>query len=164
MTSKAIKMALQPNARKKSRRSLGIFAELVKAIDWYDVSLQSLLTARGLRAFNRTQSVMLMHIAEGITKPSHIAYYMGATRQNIHAMAKPLIEARLIEVVADPDDGRSKKYAFCDGSLELRDTVIQLLKHLDKKLGERIGKDDLKNLKRALTCDWGESITQAPQC
>ena len=106
---------------------------------------------------------MLMHIAEGVTKPSHIAYDMRATRQNLHAMAKPLIEAHLIEVVADLDDGRSKKYAFCDDSLELRDTVIQLLKHLDKKLGERIGKDDLKNLKRILISDWGDSITQAPQ-
>jgi len=141
---------------------MGIFAELVKAIDWYDVSLQSILTGRGLQSFNRTQSVMLIHIAEGIIKPSDIAHDMGATRQNIHAMAKPLIDAHIIEVVPDPDDGRSKQYAFCEDSLELRDTVLKLLKHLDKKLGERIGKSDLKDLKRALSSDWGEIIIQAP--
>ena len=155
-------MAPQPNSRKKSRRSLGIFAELVRAIDWYDMSLQSILARRGLQSFNRTQSVMLIHIAEGIIKPSDIAHDMGATRQNIHAMAKPLIDAHIIKVVPDPDDGRSKQYAFCEDSLELRDTVIQLLKHLDLKLGERIGKDDLKALKNALASDWGECITQAP--
>jgi len=155
-------MAPQPNVRKKPRRSMGIFAELVKAIDWYDVSLQSILAGRGMQSFNRTQSVMLIHIAEGITKPSDIAHDMGATRQNIHAMAKPLIDAHIIEVVPDPVDGRSKQYAFCEDSLELRDTVIQLLKHLDRQLGERIGKGDLKDLKRALSSDWGEIIAHAP--
>jgi DNA-binding MarR family transcriptional regulator len=141
---------------------MGIFAELVKAIDWYDVSLQSILAGRGMQSFNRTQSVMLIHIAEGIIKPSDIAHDMGATRQNIHAMAKPLIDAHIIEVVPDPVDGRSKQYAFCEDSLELRDTVIQLLKHLDRQLGERIGKGDLKDLKRALSSDWGEIIAHAP--
>lgn len=141
---------------------MGIFAELVKAIDWYDVSLQSILAGRGMQSFNRTQSVMLIHIAEGIIRPSDIAHDMGATRQNIHAMAKPLIDAHIIEVVPDPVDGRSKQYAFCEDSLELRDTVIQLLKHLDRQLGERIGKGDLKDLKRALSSDWGEIIAHAP--
>ena len=155
-------MARQSKVPKTPRRSMGIFAELVKAIDWYDVSLQSILTGRGLQSFNRTQSVMLIHIAEGIIKPSDIAHDMGATRQNIHAVAKPLIDAHIIEVVPDPEDGRSKQYAFCEDSLELRDTVLKLLKHLDKKLGERIGKSDLKDLKRALSSDWGEIIIQAP--
>jgi len=155
-------MARQSKVPKTPRRSMGMFAELVKAIDWYDVSLQSILTGRGLQSFNRTQSVMLIHIAEGIIKPSDIAHDMGATRQNIHAMAKPLIDAHIIEVVPDPEDGRSKQYAFCEDSLELRDTVLKLLKHLDKKLGERIGKSDLKDLKRALSSDWGEIIIQAP--
>lgn len=154
---------MAPRLKKESRprRSLGIFAELVKAIDWYDISLQSILAGRGLESFNRTQSVMLIHIAQGITKPSDIAHYMGASRQNVHAMAKPLIDAHIIEVVPDPEDGRSKQYAFCEDSLELRDTVIKLLKHLDKKLGDRIGKEELKALKGALSQDWGPFITQA---
>jgi len=155
-------MARQPNVRKKPRRSMGIFAELVKAIDWYDVSLQSILAGRGMQSFNRTQSVMLIHIAEGIIKPSDIAHDMGATRQNIHAMEKPLIDANIIEVVPEPVDGRAKQYVFCEDSLELRDTVLQLLKHLDRKLGDRIGKGDLKEMKRALSRDWGEIIVQAP--
>ena len=140
---------------------MGIFAELVKAIDWYDISLQSILAGRGMQSFNRTQSVMLIHIAQGITKPSDIAHDMAASRQNIHAMAKPLVAAGIIEVVPDPDDGRSKQYAFCEDSREFRDLVIQLLKHLDKKLGERIGKDELKALKQSLSSDWGEVITRA---
>jgi len=155
-------MASQPKVRKNPHRSIGIFAELVKAIDWYDVSLQEILAGRGVQSLNRTQSVMLIHIAEGVIKPSEIARDMGATRQNIHAMAKPLIDAHIIEVVPDPEDGRSKQYAFCEDSLELRDMVLHVLKYLDNKLGERIGKGDLKDLKRVLSKDWGDIIVKAP--
>ncbi len=147
--------------RRSTRRSLGIFADLVKAVDWYDLSLQGLLESRGLQTVNRTQSVMLIHIAEGITKPSDIAYAMGATRQNIHAMARPLIDVRIIEVVPDPEDGRAKHYAFCEVSLELRDSALAILKYLDRKLGERIGREELKALKHALSRDWGEVLPQS---
>ena len=149
------------NRKSGGRRSLGLFADLVRAIDWYDVSLQSIIASKNLQPVNRTQSVMLIHIAEGITRPSDIAHEMGTTRQNIHAMAKPLIDARLIEVVPDPNDGRSKQYAFCADSQEMRDSVVQVLKYLDRKLGERIGKDQLKALKLALSSDWGETISRS---
>ena len=144
--------------RKRTRRSIGIFADLVRAIDWYDISLQSILASKNLMSVNRTQSVMLVHIAEGVTRPSEIAHEMGATRQNIHAIAKPLLNARLIEVVPDSEDRRSKQYAFCEDSQEFRDTTLQVLKLLDRKLGQRIGKEELKALKHALSRDWGDAI------
>ena len=109
---------------------------------------------------NRTQSIMMIHIAEGIIRPSDIAHEMGVSRQNIHAMAKPLLENRIIELVPNPDDGRSKQYAFCEDSQELRDTVIELLRFLDEKLGARIGKAEVRSLKRVLAMDWGEVISE----
>jgi len=148
-------------ARKRNKhRSLGIFADLVRAINWYDISLQSLLESQGLTTVNRTQSIILAHIAGGITRPSDIAHDTGATRQNIHSMAKPLIDARIIEVVPDPEDRRAIQYALCEDSLELRDKAVELLRYLDRQLGERIGKDELKALKHALSQDWGEEISQ----
>ena len=146
--------------KKNKRRSLGIYADLVGAIDWYDNSLRSMLDSQGLQFFNRTQSILLIHIAEGITRPTEIAYEMGATRQNIHATAKPLIDNRIIELVPDPNDGRSKLYVFCEDSLALRDATIQLLKRLDRELAARIGKDEVKSLKIALSRDWGDVISE----
>lgn len=146
-------------AKKRTRRSLGVFADLVKAVDWYDLSLQGILESANLQHLNRTQSIMMIHIAGGITRPSDIAHEMGASRQNIHAIAKPLLQARIIELVQDPDDGRSKQYAFCPDSQELRNTALQTLRFLDKTLGERIGKDQLKALKEALSSDWGDVIS-----
>lgn len=146
----------------RRQQPLRTFAGLVKAIDWYDVSLQSILADLNMHSVNRTQSMILVHIAAGVTRPSEIAREMGTTRQNIHAMAKHLIERQIITQVLDPDDGRSKVYHFSDQGSELRNMVLQILSHLEKKLADRLGPDTLKALNRALSADWGEYELQAP--
>ena len=148
--------------RSKRTQPLRTFAGLVKAIDWYDVSLQSILDDLDMKSVNRTQSMILVHIASGVTRPSEIAREMGTTRQNIHAMAKHLIEDQIITQIPDPDDGRSKVYYFADNGLELRNTVLQILSYLDKKLSDRLGPDRLKGLNSALSADWGDYEREAP--
>jgi DNA-binding MarR family transcriptional regulator len=141
-------------------RSLGLLADLVRALDWYDTSLQRVLTARGLRPVNRTQSIMLIHVAEGVTRPSAIAQRMGTTRQNVHAMARQLLEDRIIEIVPDPDDGRSRRYAFCAESRALRASVLEVLAYLDGQLEARLGSRDVRALRRILARDWGPAIDE----
>jgi len=88
---------------------------------------------------------------------------MGTTRQNIHAMAKYLIEKQIIAQIPDPEDGRSKIYTFAEDGLILRNTVLQILTYLDQKLSDRLGPDTLKALNRALSSDWGDYIKTAPR-
>lgn len=147
----------------KGRPQLAVFASLAKAVDWYDLSLQSILKDLGMPSVNRTQSMILLHISSGVTRPSEIAREMGTTRQNIHAMARHLLDHGIIKLVPDPADGRSKQYAFSEDAQELRQTVLSILAYLDRKLADRIGSDTMKSLGRALTADWGEQITQAPR-
>ncbi|MBT3900780.1 MAG: winged helix-turn-helix transcriptional regulator, partial [Gammaproteobacteria bacterium] len=109
---------------------------------------------------NRTQSMILIHISNGVTRPSEIAREMGTTRQNIHSMAKHLIDNHIVKLISDPNDRRSKQYAFSDDSQELRDTVLKVLVQLDKKLADRIGKDTMQDLNRALSADWGEPVKE----
>ena len=90
------------------QKPLHIFSGLVKAIDWYDVSLQTILEKFNLASVNRTQSMILVHIAREVKRPSEIAREMGTTRQNIHAMANQLIESHVIKLVDDPSDGASE--------------------------------------------------------
>ena len=142
----------------KRSKSLGLFANLVKAIDWYDMSLQSVLSSRNMTFVNRTQSIILLHIAQGTTRPSDIATEMGTTRQNVHAMANQLIEKGLLRLEQDPEDGRARIYVFTEESQELRDGVIRVLKQLDRELGKRIGSDSVQALRTALSKDWGSPI------
>ena len=138
----------------------GIFAGLVKAIDWYDNSLQNLLASRGLKVVNRTQAMMLVHIASGNTRPSAIARKMRLSRQNIHAMAKVLIGAQLIVLNPDPMDGRAGCYALSEDASGQRDAALEILGFLEGRLADRIGKDTVRELNRALAADWGEPITK----
>lgn len=147
----------------KRQQRLRTFSGLAKAVDWYDVSLQAILEDLNLQSVNRTQSMILVHIASGVTRPSEIAKEMGTTRQNIHAMAKYLIEKQIIAQIPDPEDGRSKIYTFAEDGLILRNTVLQILTYLDQKLSDRLGPDTLKALNRALSSDWGDYIKTAPR-
>ena len=139
--------------------AMGIFAGLVKAVDWYDNSLQSILASRGLKVVNRTQAMMLIHIVAGITRPSEIARVMRTTRQNIHAMAKELLRENIIVLLPDPDDRRSRQYRLSGEASNQRDAVIEILGDLNKRLADRIGKDTVRDLWRALSADWGDLIT-----
>ena len=145
------------------QQPLRIFSGLVKAIDWYDVSLQTILENFNLASFNRTQSMILVHIAREIKRPSEIAREMGTTRQNIHAMANQLIESHIIKQVDDPLDGRAKLYEFSDDAIELRDTVLHILSHLDSVLAARVGTDTVQALHKAFSVDWGSYVTEAPE-
>ncbi len=144
------------------KAAMGVFAGLVAAVDWYDNSLQAILASRGLKVVNRTQAMMLVHIVNGTTRPSDIAREMRTTRQNIHAMAKGLIEDKVIVLIADPDDKRSRQYALSDQATAQREKVLEILVFLNEKLADRIGKDTFRDLVRGLSADWGDLIIAAP--
>ena len=137
---------------------MGIFAGLVAAIDWYDNSLQTVMATRGLKVINRGQVMMLIHIVNGTTRPSDIAREMRTTRQHIHAMGKGLIESDILELIPDPDDGRSRQYMLSEDASVLRSKVLEIVDYLSSKLADRIGKDTVRDLSRALGSDWGDLI------
>ena len=141
---------------------MGVFAGLVAAIDWYDNSLQSVMASKGWRVVNRGQAMMLVHIVSGITRPSDIAREMRTTRQHIHAIAKGLIEDNILELIPDPDDGRSRQYQLTEDATALRSKVLEILDYLNSRLADRIGKDTIRDLRRALASDWGDLIVEAP--
>ena len=146
----------------KNEKLIKTFSGLVKAIDWYDVSLQAILKDLNLESVNRTQSMMLTHIARGVTRPCEIAKEMGTTRQNIHAVGKSLISRNILQQVPNPYDRRSKIYSFSDDGLLLRNKVLVILTYLDKKLSRKIGKDRMRGLDSALDEDWGDYVLTAP--
>jgi len=136
-------------------------AGLTQAVDWFDKGLQNVVRSSGYEPLHRTQSLILMHIALGINRPSDIAREMGLTRQNVHHMAKTLIDGAMIESSPDPDDPRRSVYRLSEESGELRDLAIDTLAAMEMVLAQRIGQRRLEGLKSALDADWGPEVADA---
>ena len=138
-------------------------AGLTRAVDWFDKSLQNVVSSSGYEPLHRTQSMILMHIALGIDRPSDIAREMGLTRQNVHHMAKTLIDGGMIESSPDPEDPRRSVYRLSEESGELRDLALDALAGMEQVLAQRIGQRRFEGLKSALEADWGNEIGDADE-
>ena len=135
-----------------------IIASLIKGLDWFDNSLQNLFAARGYQSVHRTHSMMVVLIASGINRPADIARELGVSRQNIHYMARQLIEGGVLCQLSDTSDARGAIYAFADESQERRDFAMAALARLEEVLMHRIGTEQVKNLRHVLSLDWGPEV------
>ncbi|MFW6093707.1 MAG: MarR family transcriptional regulator [Pseudomonadota bacterium] len=134
-------------------------AGLTRALDWFDNSLQNVLASRGFEPVHRTQSMIIMHVAMGMTAPADIARDMGLTRQNVHHMAKPLIERGVIESIRDPRDPRRSQFRLSETASELRHAALETLEALEWVLEMRIGQQRAAQLRDALDADWGRAVS-----
>lgn len=141
-----------------SRVAARIMAGLTRALDWFDNSLQNVVAANGFQPLHRTQSMIMMQIALGVDRPADIAREMRLTRQNVHHMAKGLIEAGIIVSAPDPDDPRRSLYRLSEGSSEVRNLALSTMAELEAVLEARIGKRKVSGLRTALEADWGPEV------
>ena len=163
MTQKSTERVAPIGGEKTPRIAGRIMAHLTQALDWFDNSLQNVVASSGYDPLHRTQSMIMMHIALGIDRPADIAREMGLTRQNVHHMAKGLIDAGIIVSAPDPDDPRRSLYRLSDESSELRNLAISTMAELEAVLEQRIGSRALNGLRTALDADWGPEITSAEE-
>jgi DNA-binding MarR family transcriptional regulator len=129
---------------------------------WFDNALQKTLRAQGFPDFNNSQSAMLFHISEGVTRPIEIARKMRLSRQAIRHIANQLIEAGILVSLDDPDDGRSKVLKYTPKAKNLRLAAQNVLLSMEETLAGRLGREEFNELRRLLDRDWGEART-APQ-
>jgi len=137
-----------------------LVAGLVRMLDWLDNSLQHVLESRGFSPVHRTQSLILIHIASGVENPAEIAREMGSTRQNIHHMARSLIDAGLVDQWPDPTDPRRSVYRLTESSSDVRDAAIETLHSLEKVMMARAGVTtrEMNTFRKILAADFGEEI------
>jgi len=142
-----------------------LVAGLSRAIDWIDNSLQQVLASRGFKPVHRTQSLILLHIASGIDSPADIAREMGLTRQNVHQMARGLIQDGLIQQQPHPRDPRRSKYSWTEQSQAIRAAALETLRDLETAIQRRaeVSDQDMEALRRVLAADWGGVITSAAE-
>lgn len=129
---------------------------LMRGFYWMDESLQRNLRAKGGPKVTHSQSMVILTIGEGIARPSAIAERLGISRQAVHQCLQDLVRLKLVELVADPQDGRAKVARLSEQGMPVRIVAHEILFALEHELGERIGKRNLAGLRKALEQDWGE--------
>lgn len=137
-----------------------IWRELLQAVYWFDESLQLHVKQAGYPAINRTQSLILLSIAQGIERPIQIAEQLGLTRQGVHLAIKELHAVGLISIEDDPNDRRAKRVFFSrdDERDEMRWFATKALERIEKILSKRVGARNFDTFRKVLQMDWGDVV------
>jgi len=130
-------------------RSL-LMLDLVRTVYWFDEQLQSRLDARGWGKLSRTQSLVLVNVANGETRAARMAENLGISRQAMSQFLAEMVENKLVELVLDPADRRARIVRFAPESHAIRDDAQKILRDLEAELEQAVGADGLTVMREGL--------------
>ena len=125
---------------------------------WCDEGLQNTLKNAGLPGLSRTKSMIMVNIADGITRPSDLARNIGITRQAIQQTLVEMEQGGLITLVPDPTDGRAKIVKFSRRGAGLGKAAFEAMDAIETELAQRLGPKAVAALKEVLFRDWGPVV------
>jgi DNA-binding MarR family transcriptional regulator len=127
-----------------------LILDLMRAFYWFDEQLRARLAERGWKGITRSQSLVLANVANGITRPSHIATNLGVSRQAMSQLLGEMTAAGLVETVPDPDDRRAQRVVFARTGGPIREAASGVLRDLERELGEAAGARAMAGLRAVL--------------
>lgn len=138
-----------------------LLKDLLHAVYWFDESLQNHLEASGWPRLSRTKSMIMINIADGVTRPIQIAANLGISRQAVHLALAELEREGLVLMEADPDDRRAKRVRYSEDprGIKMRDDALRTLHQVEAQLEKRVGRGAYRQLCKALRVDWGHPLT-----
>jgi DNA-binding MarR family transcriptional regulator len=134
-----------------------LMAQLLNRFMWFDGALQRNLEEHGWGGVRRLESMAMMYVHAGITRPSELARLIGVTRQSMNTALRELEAKRLVRLVPDPDDGRCKIVEFDPAGEAMRAEAQHVIEALEALLDERLGAGAADRLAALLGADWGEA-------
>lgn len=127
---------------------------LLRAFYWMDEGLQYGLQVKGWPEVTHAQSMLIITVSEGVTRPSAIARQLGISRQAVHQSLNEMVKLGVLELVQDPDDGRAKRVQIPKLVLPIVQEARKISTSLEKKLVKRLGGDSLNEMRKILEKDW----------
>ncbi len=135
-----------------------VFVSLLDGFEWFDESLQMTFKAAGLPQLSRTESMIMIHVQSGITRPSDVARSLRLTRQAVHQSIASLVDRGIFEMRPDPSDRRVKTVHLTERGRALRKDANSIVRALTDKLAYRIGERQVEALRSAFKQSWGDPI------
>jgi DNA-binding MarR family transcriptional regulator len=135
---------------------------LLHAYYWCDESLQKSLQRQGYSPLPRTQSMIMVNVSDGITRPADLARNLGISRQAIQQTLAEMQASGLISLRADPKDGRAKIVEFERRGRGIGRAALVAIGAMERDLERRLGAATLRVLRKALYADWGPHFVGGP--
>lgn len=135
-----------------------LIVPLLQGFSWFDEGLQAYLQTRGWPNVTRPQSMVMIHVLIGVTRPSDIARNLGVSRQAIHTTLAQMIALGMFELEADPEDRRSKRVVVAPRGQQMRAAAREAMQIMSDALENRIGKQAVAALHDAFAADWGPPL------
>lgn len=130
-------------------RSL-LMLDLVRTVYWFDEQLQGRLDAKGWGKLSRTQSLVLVNVANGETRAARMAENLGISRQAMSQFLAEMVENKLVELAPDPADRRARIVRFAPEAHAIRDDAQKILRDLEAEMEQAVGPDGLAVMREGL--------------
>ena len=134
---------------------------LLHSFYWCDEGLQNCLRAAGLQGISRTKSMIMVNIADGVTRASDLARVMGISRQATHQTLVEMERDGLVTLVPDPRDGRAKIVNFSRHGATVGKAAFDAMARVEAELRRRLGPAAVLALKDIVFSDWGPVVDPA---
>lgn len=131
---------------------------LLRAYYWMDESLQNGLQKAGYQPRTRTQTMILINIADGISRAAELARVLGVSRQAIQQQINELETDDIVTQIPDPSDRRANRIVFSEKGSTMINAALEALRQAEQVLAMRLGFDAVSDMRKALTSDWGPVI------
>lgn len=135
-----------------------LIVSLLQGFYWFDSGLQSYVRSRGWPTLTHSQSMVMISIVTGATRPVEIARNLGISRQAVHVTLAQMAESGIIRLQDDPTDRRTKIAVLTELGEPMRRDAQMAVSEMTRRLAERIGQPALAGLIAACGADWGEPI------
>lgn len=136
-------------------RSVELIIHLFQRFCWLDEGLQARLHDRGWPDVSRAQSMVMINIITGVTRPSDVARRLGISRQAIHTTIAQMIEKGIVTLESDPADARHKRLALTVFGERMRHDAQDAMATLAAQVADQIGSERFEELLDTLAKDWG---------
>ena len=133
---------------------------LLHAFYWCDECLQKSLAAGGWPSLSRTQSMIMVNLSDGVTRPSDLARAIGVSRQAIQRTLMEMEREGLVHMVPDPQDGRAKIVEPSKDGKGIYAAALRTIALMEAELERRFGKRAINDLRKILYADWGPIIIE----
>lgn len=128
---------------------------LLDRFRWFDQALLAALNEGLGLELTSAQSLLFADLPFDGARQADLARRLGVSRQAVNELVRGLERQRLVEIVADPEDGRSKLVRPTSRGKESIAMALETFAGLEQELRARIGALRFDQLRRALDAEWG---------